>query len=138
MYSKVETMTSNIKFFYLYRDAGNYKAWGEIVFSNIEKMALAEVTARLRSAFSQEILFVADQIHVPEVFLYNGSKVTSDDHCFHEFDAVEISNEQANDERERSTKRFVEEVEFQAKLGWRAFDPLEKVESSTTSFLASP
>jgi hypothetical protein len=31
-------MGKNIKFIYLYRDAGNYKNWGEVVFYNKNKL----------------------------------------------------------------------------------------------------
>jgi hypothetical protein len=72
-----------IRFNYLYRDAGNYKSWGELYFSNPDKLDLKSIDERLRCAFDQEVLFIAHQIGVPEVFLYNKGKLNNNDHCFH-------------------------------------------------------
>jgi hypothetical protein len=116
-------MNSNVKFNYLYRDAGNYKAWGEVIFINPEERTLDEVETHLRKAFDQDGLFIASQILIPEVFLYIDGRVTDDDHCFHEYDSVEVSNELPNDKEGRSIWRFVEQAEFESSRGWQPFNP---------------
>jgi hypothetical protein len=117
----------NIKFNYLYRDAGNYKKWAEVVFSNPDGLTLESMTAALRDAFLQDGLFVAHQIRLPETFLATEGNATSDDHCFHEFDAVEISLEVPNDSHSRSISQFIAEVEREAERGWMVFDPHERL-----------
>ncbi len=73
----------NIKFTYLYRDAGNYKKWGEVVFGNPEELTLKLIARDLREAFLQDGLFIAHQVRVPDAFLYVQGDATSDDHCYH-------------------------------------------------------
>ncbi|RJQ47686.1 MAG: hypothetical protein C4538_04890 [Nitrospiraceae bacterium] len=84
----------NIKLIYLYRDASNYKAWGEIIFRNPDKLNLNEIEERLRGSFDCREFFIASQIYIPEVFLFIHDRFTEDDHFFHEFDAVEFTTEQ--------------------------------------------
>lgn len=116
-----------IKFTYLYRDAGNSKAWGGVVFSNPSELSPADIDTRLRKAFDMGCLFVADQIQIPEVFLYANGEVIADDHCFHEFHSVGLSADIPTDVNQRSIRSFVEEVERESQQGWRAFNPIDKV-----------
>jgi len=109
----------NVKLIYLYRDASNYKAWGEIIFRNPDNLNLNEIEERLRSSFDSCEFFVASQVSIPEVFLFLHYRFTEDDHFFHEFHAVEFTTEQCTDPRDRSIKNFVEQVEHCGKNGWR-------------------
>ena len=113
----------NIKFNYLYRDAGNYKKWTDVVFSNPDRLTLEAAAKALKDAFLEDGLFIAHQVRVPEVFLFSRGNATSDDHCFHEFSAVEESLEDPNDPFSRSISQFIAEVKREAKSGWAAFDP---------------
>lgn len=60
----------NIKFSYFYRDAGNYKKWANVVFSNPDGLTLEAAMKALKGAFLQDGLFIAHQVRVPEVFLF--------------------------------------------------------------------
>lgn len=111
--------SENVKMVYLYRDASNYKAWGEIIFGNPEKLNLHEVEDRLRNIFESNELFVASQVSIPEVFLFLHDRFTEDDHYYHEFHAVEFTSEQHTDSHDRSIKIFVEQVEKIGRNGWR-------------------
>lgn len=115
-----------MKFNYLYRDAGNSKAWGEVVFSNPNDLSLTDVDDRLRRAFDMGCLFIADQIQIPEVFLYANGDVIAEDHCFHEFHSVELSTDAPTDVSQRSIKSFVEQAEKGSQQSWRAFNPIDK------------
>src|ERR1700688_2651231 len=108
---------NNIKLIYLYRDAGNYKQWAEVVFSNPERRALEAVTKTLTDAFLPDGLFIAHQIRLPEAFMFTEGDATSDDHCFHEFAVAEITLETPNDNHSRSISQFIAEVEGEAKCG---------------------
>ena len=116
----------NMKFNYLYRDAGNYKKWAEMVFSNPDRLTVEATAKALRDAFLQDGLFIANQVRLPEAFLFVEGDATSDDHCFHEFDVVEISFETPNDQHARSISQFIAEVKRQAERGWMAFDPHDR------------
>lgn len=117
--------SQTIKFTYLYRDAGNSKAWHEVVFSNPNDLPLADIDNRLVKAFDMGCLFVADQIQIPEVFLFANGDVIAEDHCFHEFYSVELSTDQFTDQR--SIKSFLEQVERESQQGWRCFNPIDRV-----------
>ncbi|NOT05834.1 MAG: hypothetical protein HOP27_14665 [Anaerolineales bacterium] len=117
---------NKIKFNYLYRDGSNYKSWGEMVFSNPEQLALSEIEAKLVDAFLPDKLFIASQISIPEKFLFANRQFTKYDHCYHEFDCVEICEENLTDNSNRSITDFLKDVEMASKHGWKAFDVLER------------
>lgn len=114
-------MLQNVKFNYLYRDASNYKSWGEVIFANPDNLPLNEIEKRLKQAFDQEIFFVADQISIDELFF---EEITDDDHCYHEFYSIEFTEKDAPDPLNRTIAIFTEQVEFEALRGWHAFDPM--------------
>lgn len=118
---------SNVKFTYLYRDGGNYKKRGHVVFRNPDELSCDFIAKALRQAFMQDGLFVAHQLRVPDSFLYARGEADSDDHCYHEFDRVEASPDTPNDQHGRSIKQFLAEVQMQALSGWTTFDPHESV-----------
>lgn len=112
---------NNIKFNYLYRDGGNFKSWGEVIFSNPEKMTVNEIEIELLNAFVPDNQFIASQIAIPEKFLFENGKFTNCDHCFHEheFDCVEICQENSVDDSEFSISDFLKKVELVSKQGWK-------------------
>ena len=116
----------NIRFCYLYRDGSNYKSWGEVIFSNPEQLTLDKIEIRLIDAFLPDKQFIASQISIPEKFLFLDGKFTKYDHCYHEFDCVEVCEEDSTDSLERSISDFLREVETTSKHGWEAFDILER------------
>lgn len=121
---------SNLKFSYLYRDAGNYKKRGSVVFSNPGNLRPESVEKTVRKLLPQDCLFVAGQIRIPECFLFSRGYATSDDHCFHEFDQIARTPEMPNDFHKRSISQFIREIEHKAEQGWIAFDPHEQLSSS--------
>lgn len=72
-------------FEYLYRDASNYKAWGEILLLGVPSQS---DVASLKACLEAEMYFVAEQVGIPAVYkelwdLSGGP--TDDDHALHEF-----------------------------------------------------
>ena len=118
---------NNVRFVYLYRDGSNYKKWGEVIFSNRERISIEGALEKLKCAFLPDGLFVAHQVRVPEVFLAAESQLTEDDHCFHEFDSVEGTSDLPNDRHRRSISAFASEAALESPRGWRAFDPRERL-----------
>lgn len=77
-------------FEYLYRDASNFKAWGELL---LEGELTAEEVAQLSARFDQGELFIAEQIGVPTLYeeLWRQCQCElSDelDHVWHEFSEI--------------------------------------------------
>jgi hypothetical protein len=117
---------NSVKFNYVYRDGSNFKSWGEVIFSNLENLPLNEIETKLINAFLPDNQFIASQISIPEKFLFANGKLTKYDHCYHEFDCVEICQENSTDALDRSISGFLENVEMASKTGWKAFDVLER------------
>ena len=78
-------------FEYLYRDASNYKAWGELLLSGTPSQS--EIAA-LRACLESDLYFVAEQVGVPAIYKelwdLSGGR-TSDDHALHEFFALRVA-----------------------------------------------
>jgi hypothetical protein len=107
----------NTLFNYRYCDASGYSSWGDVVFGGVFDEALL---ARMRRAFEGGEFFVADQVRVPQLFFETSS---IDDHCFHAFSRLEITDAAVSDPHDRSIEAFVAEVEAAASAGWKMFDP---------------
>ena len=72
-------------FDYMYRDAGNFKAFGTVILEGALSPADREM---LRDRLEEGEYFIAEQIGVPSLYeqLYRWSDgATSSDHCWHEF-----------------------------------------------------
>ena len=73
-----------ILFEYLYRDAGNFKAFGAVAFEGVlSEKELAQIRTRFGDGF-----FIAEQLGIPalyeQLYRYSGGP-TGSDHCWHEF-----------------------------------------------------
>lgn len=117
---------NNIKFSYLYRDGANYKSWGEVVFTNPDQLPMEEIEARLIVAFLPDNLFIASQVSIPEKFLFLYRKFSRCDHCYHEFDGIELCLELPTDVLNRSVVDFLKIVELTANQGWKALNVLDR------------
>jgi hypothetical protein len=116
-------MCQNIKFWYLYRDYGNYKNNSYVIFSNPEKIPFDKARQRLETAFEQHVLFIASQIGLPELF--HSDYPTCDDISFHEFDDLEFTEQEPSDKR--TLNNFLAQVEKESIKGWKVFDPQERL-----------
>jgi len=77
----------NIRFNYLYRDAGNYKQYSWVVFSNPHNRALLEVEQTIRSALIDREFFNVTQWQLAD--LREQELDEELDHDWHEFESVE-------------------------------------------------
>jgi len=80
----------NIKLNYLYRDASNYKQYGSVVLANPNNIAAALVADIISRNLIDGEFFDADKWGVPPLFF---DKENGDDHDWHEFESVEITEE---------------------------------------------
>ena len=116
-------MHSNAEFEYLYRDASNYKFRNSITFANPSAIILEEADKWIQHLLGSQVLFIASQIRVPEMFPFLNDEPTEDDHCYHEFASIRPTTEAQNDTYGRSIAEFVKEIEGAERHGWRVFDP---------------
>jgi hypothetical protein len=114
--SEVSSASMNSLFEYLYRDGGNWKQWGSVVFRGAPPPDAEE---RFRKACDRSELFIADQVRLPEVF-FTEYPVNDDDHCYHEYWSIAATDDPPNDAHDRTIDEFVEEFEL-AKTKWRVF-----------------
>jgi hypothetical protein len=101
----------NIKFNYLYRDAGNYKNFNSIVFNNPQNIELSVLDYWIRSKLISHHWFYVDQWQVPD--LHFGTWDNELDHTFHEFESIEYTDEAANSEKDlTSFIQILEKLNF--------------------------
>jgi len=81
----------NIKFNYLYRDAGNYKLFGSLVFSNHDSLSLEYIELTIRENLIEGDYFVPEKWYVPRLSFENYSPEF--DHDYHEFESIELTDE---------------------------------------------
>ncbi len=120
---------ANIQFDYQYRDAGGSKACDSVIFANPDNLDMEAIKLRLERALWETEFFIADQIRIPELFLYSdGSICETLDHCFHTFDGLETTSQSPTDTHNRSIGEFIQEVEYNGSLGlgWCLFDPVQR------------
>lgn len=87
-YSK--KMAQNLKINYLYRDAGNYKHYGSVIFTNKGNLDMLYMENLLRSKLISGEYFIASEWGFPDLYF---ETTTEDDHCWHEFLNIEPTNE---------------------------------------------
>lgn len=98
----------NIRFEYLYRDAGNFKNWGEIVFSNPEHLGSEAITDLARVSLINRTFFVAANARVPD--LHFADYHAELDHGWHEMHAFAPTDDETSDQEHRTISEFVESL----------------------------
>lgn len=75
-----------IQFNYLYRDAGNFKQFGSVVFDNYQCIPIEEIENQLRATLIDGQYFVAAKVGVPDLWIsaYDAEM----DHGWHEFEGL--------------------------------------------------
>lgn len=95
----------NILFEYLYRDAGNFKRWGEIVFTNVRELSCEEIEEQVRENLIDSEFFVAVDAGVPE--LYFDEHIEAQDHGWHQYSSVSLTEYQPTDSKARDISEFI-------------------------------
>lgn len=75
---------NNLQFHYLYRDAGNYKQFGQIILSNPNGLTPEEATMQLKKGLIDGEFFYAEEVHVPPIRFDEYDPEL--DHQWHEFE----------------------------------------------------
>ena|SRR5690606_31000270 len=96
----------NIRFNYLYRDAGNYKQYGGVVFTNPNGRPLNEIDQVIGAALIDGEFFDARQWQLPD--LRNHEWDDELDHDWHDFESVEEVEE--GDNTHPSVDAFLERI----------------------------
>jgi len=99
----------NVRFEYLYRDAGNFKNWGEIVFSNPRNINADLVAAMAEKVLIDQAYFLASKAGVPDLHFVEHDEDL--DHDWHEVYAFRATDEAPNDPQGRDVEEFVESLQ---------------------------
>lgn len=103
-------------FDYVYRDAGNFKAFGTVILEGRVSSADQEL---IRCRLDSREFFIAEQVGVRplygELSKWSGGRTTAD-HCWHEFVGVYPSGEPENPDDAVSAREFV--ARFAAADAW--------------------
>jgi hypothetical protein len=83
---------TNIKFNYLYRDFGNYKQHGNVIFANHSNLLIEDIHDDITKNLIDGEYFSADKWSLPSCFF---KTFTSDDHEWHEFQNLKFTDELA-------------------------------------------
>ena len=92
---------NNIKFNYLYRDAGNYKVFSDTLFTNKDSTSLQEIELAIRNNLIEGEFFIPEKWNIPRLSFDSYSPEL--DHDYHEFESLEITNENSTDNIDIST-----------------------------------
>ena len=87
----------NIKFSYLYRDGSNYKNYNQIVFSNPSSRTVEEIEKIICDKLTDGKWFYCKEWNVPDMHFTQFIYFSDIDHDWHEFEAVEETNEKASE-----------------------------------------
>jgi hypothetical protein len=110
------TNNPNIRFAYLYRDAGNYKQNGEAIFGNKDALPIGEIGKQIRSFLHDGEFFIARQVHIEERFF---DAPNDDDHPWHEFVCVTPTPDPVFDPgHNRDIVEFLADLEKAHRAGW--------------------
>lgn len=107
-------MIMNICFEYLYRDAGNFKNWGEVVFSNRNNYDASYLEKKARAVLIDKEFFVVNKAGIPN--LKFREHIASLDHGWHEFHSFQTSTARPNDSSSRDIVEFIESLKCASKI----------------------
>lgn len=104
----------NIRFEYLYRDGGNFKKWGEVVFLNPHNVSVDVVMSMARDVLIDQTYFVANKACLPDLHFREYDEQL--DHGWHEAHAFQPTDDAANDPQSRSIEELMESLRFASKI----------------------
>lgn len=87
----MNALNHNIKFNYLYRDAGNYKLFDSLIFTNKDSLSLEYIELAIRKNLIEAMYFVPEKWNVP--ILNFEDYLPALDHDYHEFESIELTDD---------------------------------------------
>ncbi|MDP1727259.1 MAG: hypothetical protein Q8M15_10790 [Bacteroidota bacterium] len=112
----MKNLSHNIKFNYLYRDAGNYKIFGSVIFENPDNISLSEIETNIKQCLIYREFFDPIKLNIPQLAFAEIDEEV--DHNWNEFQSIELTLESITDKR--AINYFLKEMElFQNNLKQR-------------------
>ncbi len=104
----------NVKFAYRYRDYGNFKRYGSVVFGNRNEIPIEEIRRRILGPADGEWLFIASRLRVPELFFEDLPFDPDLDHQLHEFYVVSETDVPVSDNEGRDILALIDSMDMAA------------------------
>lgn len=95
----------NVKFEYLYRDAGNFKNWGDVIFSNKRRLPIENINNEITLYLIDGLYFNANELEIKD--LHSNSIDIDLDHDWHEFHACKNTDEYLSDVKNRDISDII-------------------------------
>lgn len=95
----------NLQFNYLYRDAGNYKNFGNIIFSNPDSITASDAESKIRYFLIDKNFFYAEKLNLQTLYFDDYS---SDDHALHEFESISETKSHCTDQQKRTIQNLID------------------------------
>lgn len=93
---------------FIYRDFGNNKKWGDVIFSNPRNLHVDTITKMAEKVLIDQTYFVASKANVADLHFREYSYDDELDHNWHECCAFQLTDEPQNDLYRRSIEEFIE------------------------------
>lgn len=87
----------NVELEYVYRDAGNYKNFGTVIFCNRKSYSIEWLEKEIEKWLIDREFFIAEQIKVPTLYFTDYAYSPALDHEWHQFLGIRLSEEKSND-----------------------------------------
>lgn len=100
---------------YLYRDAGNYKTYGSVIFKASNRRSISHLQALMEEALIEREYFVAKDVGVPD--LRPAVLDSSMDHDWHEVESLDECGEPPDDRFGRTIDEFIESMAASSMAG---------------------
>ena len=85
----------NVCFEYFYRDSGNFKTFGDVVFQNKQGLNVSDVEEEIRQNLIDQQFFYTEEIQIES--LLTPEAVTDVDPTWHEFQSLTETDQKVND-----------------------------------------
>lgn len=103
----------NIEFEYLYRDSGNFKSYGSVVFGNPNNVTIEEIDQSIIELLGDDRTFNASRLAVPEMFFTEFPYNPDLDWGLHEYSGVSASHLPVNDAQRRDISDLLSQMRLE-------------------------
>jgi hypothetical protein len=101
----------NIELEYIYRDSGNFKNFGKVVFANKRSLTAKEIHEEVLRAVMPEPFFRASDLGLPDLYFKDFPYDPELDHELHEYRRVSETKEPTNDAADRDITDLLSVIE---------------------------
>lgn len=98
----------NLHFEYLYRDGGNFKNWGYVIFSNKQNIPIVIVSEKIIELLDEGLYFKVDDLNIPDLHFNEFNQ--SIDHTWHEFYGCSATNDSITDCNQRDIQTIIDRL----------------------------